>query len=112
MKYLLLFNMDKLSNKVFLKSYLDDGFEIVFDTDNSILIKKNNNRIIDEDIYIKILSSYLNRKKLNSDIKGKIIDLTDAFKYAESKKGYDKFDNRFDWYIRNTIVKEIIGSNE
>ena len=109
MKYLLLYNMDKLSRDIFLKSYLDYGFEIVSDTNNCILIKKNSNIIIDEDIYIKILNSYLKRNKIKSDVNGKIIDLTDAFIYAESKKGFNKFDNRFEWYIRNTIIKEIIN---
>ena len=110
MKFLLIYNMDRLSKDILLKSYLDDGFEIVLDTDNYILIKKNSNIIIDEEIYLKILNSYLKRNKLKEDIKGKIIDLTDAFLYAESKKGYDKFDNKFDWYIRNTLIKEIINN--
>lgn len=110
MKYLLLYNVDKLSKNIFLKSYLDNGFEIVSDINNCLLLKNNSSKIIDEDIYIKILYSYLKRSELLSEMKGKIIDLTNAFKYAESKKGYDKFDNKFEWYIRNIMIKEMINT--
>ncbi|MBR6948834.1 MAG: hypothetical protein IKH54_01445 [Bacilli bacterium] len=111
MKYLLLYNVDGLSKGIFLKSYLDDGFEIVFDLNNYILIKKDSNNIIDEDIYVKIVYSFLNSSSIIKNSKGKIIDLTSAFKYAESKNGYNKLDNKFDWYIRNTIIKEIINKD-
>ena len=107
MKYLLLHNMDEISKNIFLKSYIDDGFKITSVFDNSILIKKDAKSIIDEDIYIKVLRSYLKRSEVSKKCTGKIIDLTDAFKYASSKNGFDKFDNRFEWYIKNRIMMEI-----
>ena len=112
MKYLLLFNIEDLSKNVLLKSYLEDGFEIAWENKNNYLIKKNSNKIIDEETYVKILSDYLKRTEMIKDIKGKVIDLTSAFKYAESKNGYDKFDNKFEWYIRNTIVKKLLNDNK
>ena len=27
--------------------------------------------------------------------------------YDHSKDGFNKFDNKFDWYIRNIIIKEL-----
>lgn len=110
MKYLLLYKIEKLSKNIILKSYIDNGFEIACDNNDYTLIKKNNLNIVDEDIYIKILYSYLKRSGLANDVKGKVIDLTNAFKYAYSKKGYNKFDNKFDWFIRNEIIKEIIDN--
>ena len=107
MKYLLLYNVDELSKNIFLKSYIDEGFEVILDSNNCILIRKDKDLLKDEDIYIKILLSFLKRSSMIKDSKGKIIDLTDAFKYAHSKDGFDKFDNKFDWYIRNINIKEI-----
>ncbi len=112
MKYILLYNIDELSKNVFLKSYLEDGFEIVSETNHTILIKKNSNSIKEEETYIEILNSYLKRSGMIKDKKGKIIDLTNAFQYAESKNGYDKFDNKFEWYIRNTIIKELLNNDK
>ena len=40
MKYILLYNIDELSKNVFLKSYLEDGFEIVSEANHNILIQK------------------------------------------------------------------------
>ncbi len=110
MKYLLFYNIDELSKKILLKSYLDDGYIIASDIDNNVLVKKNSNTIPDEDIYIRILFSYIKRSEIIKECKGKILDFTAAFKYANSKNGFNKFDNRFEWYIRNIITKEIISN--
>ena len=106
MQYLLLYNIEKLSKKIILKDYIDKGFEIVSNEEDFILLKKNSSKIIDEDIYVKILYSYLKRSEFKKEIKGKIIDITNAFQYAKSKNGYNKFDNKFDWYIKNIIIKQ------
>ena len=108
MKYILLYNIDKLSEKILLKSYLDDGYEIASKTSNHILLKKSNTSIDDEETYIKILNSYLKRSEYKSTVKGKVIDVTNAFMYAASKGTYNKLNNKFDWYIKNAIIKEII----
>lgn len=107
MKYILLHDIDDLSKNIIIKSYLDDDFIIISENDKDILLKKNTNEIIDEDIYIKILYSYLKRSGITKNSKGKIIDLSDAFIYASSKDHFDKFDNKFEWYVRNIINREI-----
>ena len=107
MKYLLLYNIDKLSKNIFLKGYIDEGYEVVKDEEENILIKNNSNSIIDEDTYVKILYSFLKRNSAIKEIKGKIIDLTEAFEYANKKGKYNKFNNKFDWYIRNIIIREL-----
>ena len=111
MKYILLCNIDSISKNILIKSYQKEGYEIIENINNCILLKYNNNKIIDEEVYIKILYTYLKRSEFKKDINGIIIDLTDAFKYAESKNGYNKFDNKFDWYVRNTIIKVIFKRN-
>ena len=70
-------------------------------------VKKDSNNLLDEEIYIKILYSFLKRNSAIKEHKGKIIDLTKAFEYAYKKGKYNKFDNKFDWYIRNIIIKEL-----
>ena len=110
MKYILLYNIDELSRKTLLKSYLNDGYVILEEKDNIVLIKKDSNNIIDEDIYIKVLFSYLKKITITKKGSGKVIDITKAFKYAYSKNGFDRFDNRFEWYIRNIIIRELFIS--
>jgi hypothetical protein len=107
MKYILLYKIEELSKKMILKNYIDKGFDIVSGIDNIILIRRNKDSIKDEDIYIKILYSFIKRSEIAKESKGKIIDLTNAFEYAKKKNGYNKFDNKFEWYIKNTIIKEI-----
>ena len=36
MKYLLLYNIEELSKNIFLKSYIDEGFEVILDSNNCI----------------------------------------------------------------------------
>lgn len=107
MKYILFYNIDELSKNIFLKSYIDDGYKILEEKEGNILIKKDSNNLLDEEIYIKILYSFLKRNSAIKEHKGKIIDLTKAFEYAYRKGKYNKFDNKFDWYIRNIIIKEL-----
>jgi len=109
MKYFVLYKIDNLSKDILLKSYLKEDYKIVLDIDNIILIKKSNKKIIDEDIYIKVLYSNLKRSELLKNNNGKIIDFTEAFKYASIKEGYNKFDNKFEWFIKNIIIKETIN---
>ena len=107
MKYYLFLHIDDLSKNIFLQSYLKDGFEIVFESQEGVLIRKSNMPIVDENRYIQVLNSYIKRSGFVQGCKGKIIDLTDAFLYAYHKNGFDKFDNKFEWYIRNIIIRTI-----
>lgn len=109
MKYLLIHNLEENIKEKALNSYLKEDYQIIYEDKNNIIIKKGKEKIIDEEVYIKITISTLKRKELINKSKGKIIDITEAFKYAKTKKEYDKFNNKFDWYIRNIITKEIIN---
>ena len=91
-----------------LSGYLKDGFTIIYENDNVVLIKKSDINIHDEDIYIKVLFSFLNRSKVMLKNKSFVSDLTDAFTYVSKKEGFSKFDNKFEWYIRNIITRDII----
>ena len=91
-----------------LNGYLKDGFNTLYEKDNVILIKKSDINIIDEDIYVKVLFSFLNRSKVMLNNKSFVSDLTDAFIYVSKKEGFSKFDNKFEWYIRNIITRECL----
>ena len=110
MKYLLLYKLDEMLKENLLNGYLKDGFNILYEKDNVILIKKSDINIIDEDIYVKVLFSFLNRSKVMLKNKSFVSDLTDAFIYVSKKEGFSKFDNKFEWYIRNIITKEIVNN--
>ena len=110
MKYLLVHNLEEKIKEKTLNSYLKEGYQIIYEDKQNIIIKKDKERIIDEDTYIKITISTLKRNELINKSKGLIIDITKAFEYVKTKKEYDKFNNKFDWYIRNIITKEIINS--
>ena len=110
MKYLLIHNLEENIKEKTLKSFIKEEYQIIYEDKNNTIIKKDKEKIIDEDTYIKITISILKRNELINKSKGKIIDITEAFEYAKTKKEYDKFNNKFDWYIRNIITKEIINS--
>lgn len=110
MKYILIHNLEENVKAKTLKKYIEEDYKIIYEDKQNTIITNDKEKIIDEDTYIKITISTLKRNELINKSKGKIIDITEAFKYAKTKKEYDKFNNKFDWYIRNIITKEIINS--
>ena len=102
--YLLLYNIEPITKEELLNSYKKEGYIIAHEIDNNILIKNVKENIIDEETYIKILFSYLKKFRIN---KGKVIDFSKAFEYASKKGKYKIFGNKFDWYIRNEITKNL-----
>ena len=109
MSYLLLHNLEEYTYKNILESYEKDGYIILYKDNKNTLIKKSDLIIKDEDIYIKVLFSNLNKNKMIIDSKGLVIDITNAFFHAYKKNGFDKFDNIFIWYIRNILIRNVIG---
>ena len=109
MSYLLLHNLEEYTYKNILESYEKDGYIILHKDNKNTLIKKSDLIIKDEDIYIKVLFSHLNKNKMIIDSKGLVIDITNAFFHAYKKNGFDKFDNIFIWYIRNILIRNVIG---
>ena len=108
MKYLLLFKLDEMLKEKILSGYLKEGFIIIYEKDNVVLIKKSDITVNDEDIYIKVLFSFINRSRALLNNKSFVSDLTDAFIYVSKKEGFSKFDNKFEWYIRNIIIRDSI----
>ena len=108
MKYILIHNLEENIKEKTLKSFIKEGFQTIYEDEKNTIIKRDKEKIIDESTYIKITISVLKRNEIIKNSKGKIIDITEAFEYDKTKKEYDKFKNKFDWYIRNIITKEII----
>ena len=102
MKYILLHNLDDLLKEKTLDGYLNEGYKIVFEDTKNLIIKNTEDKILDEDKYIKITISIINRSNIN---KSSIIDLSDAFNYAKSKGKYNIFNNKFDCFIRKEIIQ-------
>ena len=109
MSYLLLHNLEEYTYKKILESYEKDGYMIIHKENKDTLIKKSNLIIKDEDIYIKVLFSQLNKNKIINNSKGLVIDITKAFLHAYKKNSFDKFDNIFIWHIRNILIRNAIG---
>lgn len=110
MSYLLLHNLEEYTYNNMLESYGKDGYTILYKENKDTLIKKSDLIIKDEDIYIKVLFSYLNKNKMIIDSNGLVIDITNAFYHAYKKNGFDKFDNIFIWYIKNIIIRSVLGA--
>lgn len=104
--YILLYNFEKLTKEELLKSYKKDGFTIAYEKDNNVLIKNATEQIIDEETYIKIVFSYIKKIKAKNN-NGKVVDLSKAFEYAKKKGKYKIIGNKFDWYVRNEITKNL-----
>lgn len=107
LNYLLLHNIESNMKDKLLKNYEKEGYRVIYEDENNILITNNNSKLIDEDKYIKITISKIKRSNLINKSNGKVIDLTKAFEYAKEKGKYNLFNNKFDWYIRNIIIKEL-----
>ena len=108
MKYLLIHNLDSYLKDKILNGYLKDNFIIVYQKDNNILIKKSDVEIVDEELFVKVLFSYLLRSRKLLDEKSFVCDLSNAFSIAFTQNGFSKFDNRFEWMIRNTMMREVL----
>ena len=79
MSYLLLHNLEEYTYNNILESYKKDGYIILYKEKKDTLIKKSDLIIKDEDIYIKVLFSQLNKNKLINESKGLVIDITKHF---------------------------------
>lgn len=108
MEYYLLYNLDELVKNKILKGYLAEGYAIVKEDEEAILIRRleENTLFENEDDYIKILFSTIKRNSFLKD-KKLVINLTKAFKYGQLHTNY-KFSNRFNWYIRKAILEATI----
>ena len=109
MNYTLLHNLEKNVKNQLIKKYINDGYQIIYKDQDNIIVRKGNIKIIDEEKYINIALSILKRNSLINKANGKVIDLTKAFEYAQEKGKYNMFNNKFDWYVRNIIIKELIN---
>lgn len=107
MNYTLLHNLESNVKEQLIKKYINDGYQIIYKDQDNIIIKKGNIKLLDEEKYIKIVLSTLKRSSFIKRSSGKIIDLTKAFEYAQEKGKYSMFNNKFDWYIRNIMMKEL-----
>ena len=108
MKYILMHNLDDIVKEKTLKSYLNEGYNIIYEDKENTIIKNFREQIEDEETYIKITISHIKKTTILDKARGKIIDITKAFEYAKKKGKYNLLNNKFDWHIRNIIIKETL----
>lgn len=109
LNYILFHNLEKNVKEQLIKNYLQDGYQILYQDDNDIILKKGDREILDEETYIQITVSVLKRNRFIKTASGKIVDLSKAFIYAKEKGKYDFLHNHFDWTIRNILLKEFLS---
>ena len=112
MKVYLIHNLDLLTKDQIIKNYNKNGYKEIWKNEDNNLLVLDEINIKDLDVYLKILKRFLNNNSMVKYSKGRIIDLTKAFQYASEKEKYNKFDNRYIWYIRNSILNEILEKND
>ena len=110
MKYFLLYNLDQITKNKLLEGYLNEGYTIMFQDSNIVLVKNaDTDKKINEKEYINIIISCI-KKYPNLNKRGHVIELTDAFEYLNRKSSSEpnKFSWRFSWYIKNAITHELV----
>ncbi len=112
MKVVLIHNLDILTKDQIIKNYTNNGYKEIWKNEDNNLLILDETKINDLDIYLKILERFLNNNSMVKYSKGRIVDLTKAFQYASEKEKFNKFDDRYIWYIRNSILNEILDEKE
>ncbi len=108
MKYLLIHHYDGYLKKNLIDGYLQEGFVVVVEEQEDVLLKKSDLSIVDEEIYYKVLFSFIRRSQNLLGDKRFVADLTNAFLCAFKQNGFSKFDNRFLWHIRTSILQTVL----
>ncbi len=109
MKVVLIHNLDMLTKEAIIKNYKDNGYQEIWSDEENHLLKLGDEKIPDLETYLKVLSSFLKSNHMTNQSRGRIIELTKAFEYAYKSKRFNKFDNHFTWYLRNSIIAEVIN---
>ena len=112
MKVILIHNLDILTKEQIINNYKNNGYKEIWKNDENNLFMKDEVKINDLEIYLKVLERFLNNNSMVKYSKGRIIDLTQAFLYASKKEKFNKFDNRYIWYLRNSMLNEILNEKE
>ena len=115
-KYEIFINIDHLTQSVYEKSFKSKDYEIIYNEDNILFLKKINsedyNKQHEKTIFDVIISM---AKKYNPDgivhinLSGEVNSILDKIKDDENVRG---FDNRITWPIRQAFTKAIASKKK
>ena len=115
-KYELFINIDQLTQSVYEKSYNSKGYEIIYNDDNILFLKKTNRDDFNKqhektvlDVIISIAKKYKTDGIVHIDLSNEVNFILVKIKDEENVRG---FDNRITWPIRQAFTKAIISKKD
>lgn len=115
-KYELFINIDQLTQSVYEKSFNSKGYEIIYNDDNILFLKKTNRDDFNKqhektvlDVIISIAKKYKTDGIVHIDLSNEVNSILVKIKDEENVRG---FDNRITWPIRQAFTKAIISKKD
>lgn len=115
-KYELFINIDQLTQSVYEKSFNSKGYEIIYNDDNILFLKKTNRDDFNKqhektvlDVIISIAKKYKTDGIVHIDLSNEVNFILVKIKDEENVRG---FDNRITWPIRQAFTKAIISKKD
>lgn len=112
-KYEIFINIDHLTQSVYEKSFKSKDYEIIYNDDNILFLKKINNEDYNKqhektvlDVIISIAKKYKTDGIVHIDLSNEVNSIFLKIKDEENVRG---FDNRITWPIRQAFTKSIIS---
>ena len=115
-KYEIFISVDHLAQSVYEKSFKSKDYEIIYNDDNILFLKKINNEDYNkqhEKIVLDVITSMAKKYKperiVHIDLSNEVNSILDEIKDDENVRG---FDNRITWPIRQAFTKAIISKKK
>ena len=115
-KYELFINIDHLTQSVYEKSFNSKGYEIIYNDDNILFLKKINSEEYNKqhektvlDVITSMAKKYRTDGIVHIDLSKEVNYILDKIKDDENVKG---FDNRITWPIRQAFTNAIISKKK
>lgn len=115
-RYELFINIDQLTQSVYEKSFNSKGYEIIYNDDNILFLKKTNRDDFNKqhektvlDVIISIAKKYKTDGIVHIDLSNEVNSILVKIKDEENVRG---FDNRITWPIRQAFTKAIISKKD
>lgn len=115
-KYELFISIDQLTQSVYEKSFNSKGYEIIYNDNNILFLKKTNRDDFNKqhektvlDVIISIAKKYKTDGIVHIDLSNEVNSILVKIKDEENVRG---FDNRITWPIRQAFTKAIISKKD
>ena len=115
-KYEIFMNIDHLTQSVYEKSFKSKDYEIIYNEDNILFLKKINSEDYNKQHEKTILNVIISMAKkynpdgiVHIDLSDEVNSILDKIKDDENVRG---FDNRITWPIRQAFTKAIASKKK